>query len=180
MSTRALTQTILDEAVSTTAAAAGCLLERRGDQLVVVAVHPAGSAAVAPGDEVAASGARGYALSSGQPTALVPAPTDESNAGIGGGPGVPANLLVAPGGEGVVVLELIDKQGSAAFTFEDLELAASFASVAAVASEERDGVPTDVAPPAQLGAELAALSERNPLRYREVAHVVEALLGQGG
>ncbi len=170
-------QVLVEEAVTATAAASGWLLAIEGGRATVAAAaggaHPA-----AVGTSVTLDGSRGYALAAGQPTALVPDPSDTSHAGIGGHDGVPPSLLVAPGGEGRAVLEVAAKQGGGAFTFDDIEVLSSYAAIAeAVLAGTSPGTGPAVASPARLGAELAALADADAHRYREVAHVVELLLG---
>lgn len=171
----AVLQVLTEEAVAATAADSGWLLVVDGGHAVVAA---AVRAAGAVGAEVALDGSRGYALAAGQPTALAPSPSDTSSSGIGGHAGIPASLLVAPGGEGRVLLEVADKIGSAAFTFEDIEVLSSYAAIAeAAVTDSSDRAGPEVASPARLGAELAALADTDVHRYREVAHVLELLLG---
>ena len=101
---RALAQSLLRDAlllrISATAAEYGWLLGSRGHGLeVLAAVGP--TAPIQPvGSVVPVIGARGFARAADQPTALMPAPSDESNRGIAGFPGIPPSLLVAPGGSG--------------------------------------------------------------------------------
>ena len=129
------------------------------------------------GSLVPARGARGFALNANQAAALVPSPDDMSNEGVGGFAGVPPNLLIAPGGsEGGAVIEVADKIGAAAFTFEDIELLGAFANIAESALADRGDDEESVATPAQLGAELSALAGLDGRRYRELAKVIEALL----
>lgn len=165
---------VISEAVVATGAASGLLVAIDGSGAHVAASVAA--PAVSVGQRVELSGARGYALSSESPAALMPAPTDHSNAGIGGHPGVPRSLLVAPGGAGTLLLEVVDKAGGGAFTFEDLEAASSYATIAEAVLVASTGVTSEVTPPARLGAELAALAEADADRYREVARVVDLLL----
>lgn len=173
---RPIYQAIVDEAVAATGAACGWLLGRQSTGLVVLAVAGPTDPAVPIGSTVAVVGARGFALSADQPTALVPAPSDLSNAGVGGFPGVPPSLVVAPGPDGGAILEVADKTTGGAFTFEDIELLSAFANIAGPAVQEHSEGSAAVAAPAQLAAELAALAEIDVRRYREVAQVLEALL----
>jgi hypothetical protein len=126
---------------------------------------------------VDARGARGFARASDQPTALMPAPSDESNRGIGGWAGVPPSLVVAAGGD--AVLEVAGKDGGGAFTFDDLEALASLAHIAGAAVDDHDDGVDDVPGPAELGALLQRLAQLDPTRYRSVARVIDALLTSG-
>jgi len=169
-------QVLVDEAVAATSASTGWLLVVSGGGAVVGAAS--GGASEGAGTSVGLDGSRGYALASGQPTALVPSPTDASNRGIAGHSGVPSALLVAPGSDGRVLLEVADKVGGGAFTFEDIEVLSSYAAIAeAVLADDGGESGPQVSSPARLGAELAALADADAHRYREVAHVVELLLG---
>ncbi len=170
-------QVLLDEAVGVTRAATGLLLRVGAEGLVVVATSGPVPAGTGVGAVVAATGPRGFALSAGQPTALVPSAADASAAGIGGGTGVPASLLVAPAGE-VGALELADTTRGA-FTFDDIETASAFATVAAAGMEASGTLRRPAVPPARLGAELTALAGQDPDRYGDVARLVEALLATG-
>ncbi|HEX7135595.1 MAG TPA: hypothetical protein VF228_23665, partial [Iamia sp.] len=88
----------------------------------------------------------------------------------------PTTLLVVPG-RGAVLIELADRPGGP-FTLDDMEAVARLAAVAdAAATAGPRGV--DVVAPARLGAELAALADTAPERYRDVARAVEALLSLG-
>lgn len=167
---------VVSEAVATTSASTGWLVVVSDGRAVVTAMYE--SAPETLGSTVALEGARGFALATGQPSALMPSPGDASNHGIGGYQGVPPSLLVAPGGEGRVVLEVAAKAGGGAFTFDDIEALSSYAAIAeAILAGSADAPGPDATPPARLGAELAALAATDPARYREVATVIELLLG---
>jgi hypothetical protein len=133
--------------------------------------------AVRVGDEAAVRGARGFSLASGQPAALLPDPADVSNEGVGGYAGVPPSLLVAAAGEGLVLLEVAAKRDGSGFTFDDIDVLASFAEVAAAAAQEVRDERVEAPAPGRLAAELHALAARDEHRYREVANVVVGLLG---
>ncbi len=174
---RPLLQTIVDEALATSGAQCGWLLNSAADGFVVVAI---GSSGVTPllelGARVPVKGARGYTLASGQPAALMPRPDDHSDEGVGGYPGVPPSFVVAEAGDGSVLLEVAAKRDGTGFTFDDIDAVASLAQVAAVAiSEQRDEM-IDVPTPALLAAELSDLAGRDLRRYREVAALLRGLL----
>jgi len=166
---------LLGEAVTATGASSGWVVAVADGTATVVATTGSPDAL---GTTVDLAGSRGFALASGQPAALLPGPTDTADSGVGAHQGVPPSLLVAPGGEGRVLLEVAAKQGGGAFTFDDIEVLSSYASIAEAvvgAGGGRSG--PEVASPARLGAELAALAVADADRYREVAGVVELLLG---
>lgn len=164
-------QAVVDEARAATGARTGLLLVPGPDGLTAAAT--AGPAGVAVGEVVAARGARGYVLASGQPTAVSPPPGDESNRGVGGAAAVPTHLLVVPG-PGAVLVELADR-ADGPFTVAHMEQVAPLAAIAEAATDA-GATGAEVAAPARLGAELAALATTAPERYRDVARVVEALL----
>lgn len=168
-------QAIAEEAVGLVGATTGLVLRVADDSLVVAATAGPVAAGISAGLVVPARGARGYALASGQPAALVPMPDDASNQGVGGVAAVPGSLLVAPAGEAAVI-EVADKVGGGAFTFDDIELLTAFATVAAAVVRSASPDSEQAVSPARLGAELAVLAEVAPARYRDVARVVEALL----
>lgn len=176
--TRPTYQAIIDAAVSLTDANSGWLLADGAAGLTVMATSGQAAAHQQLGQVVTAQGARGYVLAAGQPTALLPQPGDMTNADGGGAPGVPPSLLAIPCGEDdiVGVIEISGKAAGATFDFDDIAAVSGLAHVASVALVEDNAVTVAVASPTQLGAELNALSERNPERYGHVARVVEALL----
>ncbi len=168
-------RSLAEQAVGLTGAASGWLLRVDGDSLVVLATAGAADPDIVVGSRVEVRGARGFAIASGQTTALMPAPGDQANAGVGGWAGVPPSLLV--GAEGAAVLEVAGKIGADAFTFDDIEALAALGEIAAAAVADAGGVVESVPPPGELATQLAALSELDPARYRDVARVVAALLG---
>jgi hypothetical protein len=165
---------IAEQAVTATGAICGWVLATHPDGLVVLATFGPTDPAQPIGAIVQATGARGFALSADQPTALMPSPTDESNRGVGGYPGIPPSLLVAAGGTAIV--EVAGKHNDGAFTFDDIETLSSFAQIAGAAVLDHEDASDDVQAPAAIAAELASLQSFDPGRYREIARVVEALL----
>ena len=174
-------QAIVEQSLRATGATTGWLLAVDGDSLQVVAAAGLASERDPVGRVVTPTGAQGYVLSSGQPAALMPQPSDPANDGAAGFPGVPTSVLAVPCGDdaAVGVLELAEKAGAAPFTFDDIEALAVLASVAGAALVEQEVVSVDVASPAELGVELERLAARDPRRYADVARMVESLLGQG-
>lgn len=174
-------QAIVDQASAVTGAGTAWLLRATGDGLVVAAT--AGSAAQRRllGSIIVPTGAQGYVLSSGQPVALMPQPTDPANDGAAGHPGVPTSVLAAPCGNETIlgVLELAAKPSSKPFTFDDIEAVSALASIAGAAFSEDDGTALDVVSPAELATELERLAASDPARYADTARVIESLLGQG-
>ena len=173
--------TILSSAGAVTAATQGWILEPDGDQLKVVA-------AIGSGDLVgtrvpAETGTAGYVLASGQPVAMMPRADDPAaSEGVVGLLGIrPASVLCVPcahDDEVLGVLELVDKAGDGAFTFDDVELSTVLANIAGSALRDRDpGVSVRSAD--ELGAELHQLSGADPAAYVRVATVLEALLARG-
>jgi pSer/pThr/pTyr-binding forkhead associated (FHA) protein len=173
-----LFQTIIDEAVDATQAATGWLLAAEGRHLKVLAVAAGSSARV--GQSITIDGVRGLALAMGQTSAQQPPEGDRTNEGAGGAAGVPPSVLASPCGDEdtVGVLEMAGKEGSAAFTFEDIELLTSLATIAGAAIVELEGNTSEITPPAQVGADLAALAESDPILYRDVVRVIGSMLGQ--
>lgn len=176
--TRPTYQAIVDVALALTEATSGWLLAEVPDGLRVVATAGAATGASTINDVVEAQGAKAFALASGQPTALLPQAGDVANADGGGAGGIPPSILAVPCGDDdiVGVLEVSGKSDGGAFTFADIEALSGLAHVASVGLVEQDDAAIAVASPVQLGNELAALAERNPGRYANVAAMIEALL----
>lgn len=177
--TRPAYQAIVDAALLATGASSGWLLAD-GEENGLVVIGTAGHAAAHQqiGAIIQPQGAKAYVLAAGQPTALLPQPGDSANADGGGSPGIPPSLLAMPCGDDdiVAVLEVSGKAGGATFGFEDINALSGLAQVAAAIVLERDDAARSVAAPAQLGAELESLAQRQPARYENVARVIEALL----
>ncbi len=167
-------QAVADEARQATGARTALVVVVRPEGLEVAATS--GPSVAAVGDDVPARGARGYVLAAGQPTSLDPHAADASNRGVGGGEGVPAHLLVVPG-HGAVLVELADgpDRAEGPFTVAHMDAVGPLATIAEAAAAA-DSPTEEVAAPARLGAELAALAATEPGRYRDVARAVEALL----
>ena len=177
--TRPPYQAIVDAAINATGASSAWLLaDREAEGLMVIATAGQAAAHQQIGAIIRPQGAKAYVLAAGQPTALLPQPGDTANADGGGAPGIPPSLLAVPCGDDdiVAVLEVSGKSGGATFGFEDINALSGLAQVAAAMVLERDDAVRSVAAPAQLGAELASLAQRQPSRYEHVAQVIEALL----
>jgi GAF domain-containing protein len=204
---RPIFQAIVDQAIGSTAAASGWLLLRtsRHDLLTVAAIGPQPAPPVGVGQAIALSGARAYALSSGQAAALMPQPGDQTNLGAGGHLGVPVSLLTVPCprwagtswhhgvtvGDGaarpgpsssgddydlVGVLEVAAKKGSRPFTVDDLAAVARLAAlVGAALAEVLPDAPTPPSPEA-LAADLARLAAVDRQRYAATAGLIQAVL----
>lgn len=174
-------QALLRGAIESTGADRGWLLALVDDHFEVLA---ADAAPGAPGRSVAAlvgthrdrRGVAGLAAATGQPAAVRPRAGDADNEGAGGSSGVPMAVLAAPclDGDVVGVLELV--RDASGFGFDDVETASMLAEIAGAAL--RDPSITVPAPPSpeQLGAALAALADRDPRRYADVARVVAGLV----
>lgn len=180
-SVRPTYQAIVDQAVAATGASSGWLLTVVDDGLVVAATAGLARQNASLGALVVPTGAQGYVLSSGQPVALMPQPSDEANASAGGFPGVPTSVLAAPCGDETIlgVLELAAKEAAQPFTFDDIEAVSALAAVAGAAISEDDGIREDIVSPAQLAGELDRLAVEDPRRYADTARVIESLLGHG-
>jgi GAF domain-containing protein len=86
-------------------------------------------------------------------------------------------VLCVPCGDDEIVgaLELVDKAGGAAFSFDDVELATLLAGIAGVAIEARADGPA--APSArELASGLERLAATDAARYDTVARAVAALV----
>ncbi len=180
-SARPTYQAIVDQAIAATDASTGWLLRSTDDGLVIAAAAGLAARDGVVGQVMQATGAQGFALSSGQPVALMPPPNDPANDGAAGYPGVPTSVLAAPCGTELVlgVLELADKEAGKPFTFDDIGAASALATIAGAAMTEDEGTPVDVVSPRELAAELERLASENPRRYADTARVIESLLGQG-
>jgi GAF domain-containing protein len=179
---------VVRAAVDVTAASAGWVMGRTADgarlQVVAAASQVGGTIDISGlvGSEVAAdAGTAGFVLASGQPLALSSAGADPRPAeGIPGLLGHrPATVLciACEVDEGVLgVIELVDKGGGSAFSFDDVEFATVLAGIAGAALEASGTTTAAVAAPAALGLNLQRLADADPARYGVVAAVVTTLL----
>lgn len=174
-------QAIVDQALNVTGASSAWLLRSTDDGLVVSATAGLAAREGTLHQVIDATGAKGFALSSGQPVALLPPPNDPANDGAAGFPGVPTSVLAAPCGIEIVlgVLELADKDAGKPFTFDDIGAVSALAAIAGAAMTEHEGAPPDVASPAELATELERLASESPRRYADTARVIESLLAPG-
>ncbi len=174
---------ILQAAVEFTAATAGWLVTGVGERLRVMAV-----AGEAPPQLVgrlveAGNGAAAYVLASGQPLALSSRGKDpRQSAGLAQAIGRdPGSVLCVPCevDDGVAgAVELIDKAGGGAFSFDDVELATVLARIAGVALTAAGAAPTSTSPSlAEFTSELARLAAEESDQYPAVSAVVSALMG---
>lgn len=177
---RPVHQALVDAACTATGATQGWLLATSDMGLRVLAATGGTDPGRLVGMTVAVTGARGYAVSSGQPAALRPQPTDQSNAGAGGASGVPGALLATPCGidDIVGVLEIVRDEGGESFSFDDVEVVSLLADVAGAAIVDVEASTVESTPPEQLGTELQHLAANDAARYADVARVIDALLGQ--
>ena len=174
---------LIDQARALTGAATGRLLAVDGEQLRVLACSGAEpGAGGAPGELIGIGRIQAYALSVGQPVALMPQPDDGASAGAGGYAGVPPSILAAACGTppSVGLLELAGKRTGPSFGLHDLGLAGGLAAVAAAAIADLAASAPDgglrPAPPGTLAAGLAQLADTDPDRYRDLAVLLERLL----
>jgi GAF domain-containing protein len=174
---------ILQAAVDFTSATAGWLVTGAGERLRVMAV-----AGQAPRELLgrlleAGNGAAAYVLASGQPLALSAQGKDPRQAaGLAQALGrEPGSVLCVPceADDGVAgAVELIDKAGGSAFSFDDVELATVLARIAGVALAAA-GAASTVASPSVAGftSELARLAAEESDQYPAISAVVSALMG---
>lgn len=177
---------IVKAAVDVTAASGGWLLARDGGRLTVRAAAgveidtaPLTGVSIDEG-----SGTSGFVIASGQPLALSaraddPRLAEGIAAHLGRRPSTVLCVACEAGDNVVGALELIDKAGGAAFSFDDVELATLLASIGAVALAATRTETVSVATPAALGHDLARLADIDPARYELVAAAVGALLDRG-
>lgn len=174
---------IVRAAVDVTAASGGWILGREGGRLRVRAAAGADidTAPLAGVTIDEGSGTSGFVIASGQPLALSARADDprlaEGVAALLGRRPSTVLCVACEAGDNVVgALELIDKAGGAAFSFDDVELATLLASIGAVALSAGEQAPVTVASPASLGNDLLRLADSDPARYAVVASAVGALL----
>jgi GAF domain-containing protein len=175
-----LLQALTSSAVDATAATTGWLLSLEGDVLRVVAAGGEEPGKLLGTSVPAVSGTAGFVVASGQPLALSSLGGDarlsEGMAAVVGHPF--ENVLCVPCGTDEVVagaLELVDKQGAASFSFDDVELATLLAGIAGVALAKR-GRMSHVPSPAEIAGDLERLAATDPARYATIASLVSVLL----
>ncbi|MEY2567756.1 MAG: hypothetical protein QOE35_2285 [Actinomycetota bacterium] len=175
---------LIEAAVGGTGGTDGWILAVRGEQLEVAAATGPLAASVLGVTIPGGAGTAGFVVASGQPIALAPHAGDpraaEGMASVTGRE--PASLLCVPceSDDGVTgALEVVDKAGGGAFTFDDVELATLLAGVAGIALAGGRAAQTSAPDPSELAGELRRLAESQPARYAAVATVVAALLSNG-
>lgn len=171
---------ILQAATESTGATRGWVVALTNEQLRVVDAVGEDTdmliKARLPGD----LGISGFVVGSGQPIALTARSNDprlaEGLSRFLARP--PTSMLSVPctTDDGVVgALELSDKIGEEAFTFDDMEVASLLAGVAAAAiTSDLDFPP--LPDPRQLAADLVRLADVNPTRYAAIATALRSLL----
>lgn len=183
---RPLLQAIIRTAVEGTAAGAGWIAGVvDGTELAVVAAaakEPALIDRMMWQRSPIGSGSAGMVVQSGQPIALVPM--------AGAHPDVWATSLLGRDPTAIVcvpchdddqplgALQLVDKDGGGAFTFDDVELVTLIAQIAGAALAEGAGASSRVPTPAQLSSDLTRLAEADPTQYAAIAQALTALLSQ--
>jgi GAF domain-containing protein len=174
-------QAITRAALDATAAAAGWLLASQGDKLQIVATAGVPPGALLGTKVPASEGSAGFVIASGQPLALKPSEGDaRATGGVSGLLGRrPSSVLCVPcAWEDTVVgaLELVDKEGAATFSFDDLEVATLLGSIAGTALKDGPSMAPPPPTPAELARGLATLAGADPTRYAGVAAMLGALL----
>ena len=177
----AVLQRIVTAAVDATGAGAGWIVGRDDGGLHVVAV-----AGIEPekalGQRIGGpAGAAAHVIESGQPIALF-AGTPDSRLGEGI-PALlgrrPSSLLSVPcttESMSAGALELIDKEGEAGFSFDDVEISMVLGTIAGAALAAGSTSRSSVSSPAELFAKLEQFAAADPAGYREVALVINKLL----
>lgn len=184
ITTNPVLDALLRAASMATGATVGVLLRLEHDALRAVATAGERAHALRGATAPVHAGVAGYVLSSGQPLALSVALGDprlrEGVTAMLAEP--PQTVLCVPcsGDDEVLgVLLLLDRDGGAQFTYDDVELATLLAGVAGVALASDGGGLGQVPAPAELGGELERLAHTDPARYTMVATLLGALLGRG-
>jgi GAF domain-containing protein len=174
---------IVAAAVESTGATAGWILERRDDDLVIVAASggsPQWATSLIGRSTPVGSGTASLVVQSGQPVALQPGGgglTDEISTDLLGR--VPVSLVCVPcttDEHALGALQLVDKAGGSGFGFDDVEVASVLGTIAGAALADAGTAAVDRPDPAKLGADLSRLADVDPARYQAVAVVIEALL----
>ncbi len=130
----------------------------------------------------AGEGSAGFVVASGQPLALAGHGDERLRRGMAAIIGRElASVLSVPcvSNETVVgALELVDKEGGQAFSFDDVELTTILAGIAGVVLAQGAHRP-DVPTPSELAGDMERLAAADPDRYAAVAPVLSALLSHG-
>jgi GAF domain-containing protein len=173
-------QVLLETAVDATGAGQGWIVAVDGDELRVVNAKGHAGSAMVGSTLPAGSGSVGFVVASGQPLALTPRaddPRTQDDLVASLGEPLTSVVCVPCGGDDAVhgALQLVNKAGGEAFSFDDVELATLLAGIAGAALEASGSGP-DVRSPAELGADLARLADADPAGYARLALVVGTLL----
>jgi len=175
-------QAVITAAVEASGALDGWIASALEAELTIVAA--AGEAATdLVGRSLPARGCSArFVIDSGQPVALTPhGDTDEVGRAVMGLTGrQPSSILSAPcsaGGRIVGAIELVDKAGGDRFSFDDLEIVALLAGIAATAIIDARHAGPDHPSADVLAAGLHSLSIADPTRFSTVAGILAALLG---
>jgi GAF domain-containing protein len=96
----------------------------------------------------------------------------------GEAPGSVASVPCVADGAVVGALEVAGKTGGGGFTFDDVELVGLLGEIAGPALAELRGLTPDVRSPGELADELRALAAADPVRYTQVALLIDALLAE--
>lgn len=181
---QAVLEALTRAAVEATGATQGWLLAIQDDHLRVVAASGSGAGSLLDTTVALGSGSAGFVVASGQPLAMTPRGDDPRFAEdlfvlLGNRP---SSVLCVPCEDDdstVGALELVDKVGGGAFSFDDVELATLLATIAGVAIAQGDWDGARPPSPEALAGELQRLASADPIRYAIVASVVNALLLRG-
>ena len=170
---------IVRTAVQAANASRGWLAIEDQDDLVVVAAFGDDTHGLVLRRFPVGSGTTGYVLTSGQPLALSSVGDDRMGDGIGSVlENPPQTVLSVPctTSDAVVgALEVVDKEGGARFTFDDVELVTLIAEIAAATLA--GAAPALTLPtPAELATDLEHLASTDPVHYATVAIALRGLL----
>jgi hypothetical protein len=181
-------QVVCESAMDATAAEVGWVGLVEGQAVLVIAAaadDPVVASSMVGRRLAVDAGSVGFVLQSGQPMALHPAgriggaasATDEPAVALLGRP--PLSLLCAPcagPADAVGVLQVLDKGGGGAFSFDDVEVVTLLGTVMGAALVDVGAVVDELPPPARLGHDLSGLADTDPARYATVARLVDSLL----
>jgi len=173
-------QAVVNEALRATSASSAWLLAVHHSDLVVVATAGVASSSTSVGTVVATTGTRAYVMASARPAVMMPNPDDPATAGTAGVFGSAHSILVSPCGDDspLGLIELADKTTGESFSFEDLEIVTSLATVAGAALGESRPRSLDPISPDDILVGLKEMANDDPRRYSELASVILAVTGR--
>jgi len=173
-------QAVVNEALRATSASSAWLLAVHHADLVVVATAGVASSSTSVGTVVASTGTRAYVMASARPAVMMPNAEDPATAGTAGVFGSAHSILVSPCGDEspLGLIELADKTTGESFSFEDLELVSSLATVAGAALGESRPRALDPIAPEEIMIGLKDMASNDPRRYGELASVILAVTGR--